>query len=318
MNKTIKIPLIVIAITGILVFILLGRIQPTHQLKFLSMNTEVDILVYDKFNKNVDKANEEIFNLFYTLDSLWNPYDSNSEITAINNNAGYNSVKVNKMSFELIKTAIYFNQNISSNFNIAIGPLVSLWKKSAKQNKIPCDCMVSAYKKRFLDNKNIILDSINQTVFLKQRDMKLDFGAIAKGFAQKEVIKIMKKNKIKYFIGNSGGDMFVSSKYFRSFAIGIKNPKDKNAIKKIISVKNSGVATSGDYERFYIIENKQFSHIINPQTGFPAKKTTSSTVIHSNPLMADIWATTLSINSDDTLLKKLASQKGKSFLINKE
>ncbi len=311
MNKIIKISLVTIAITATLIFILLGRISPSKQLKFLSMNTEVDILIYDRFNNNLDKANQEIFSLFYTLDSLWNPYDSNSEITAINNGAGYNSVKVNPMSFELIKTAIDFNQNISSKFNIAVGPLIKVWKNAGKQNKMPCKCNIVRYTKEILNNKNIVLDSINQTVFLKNRNMRLDFGAIAKGFAQKEVIKIMKNNGIKFYITNSGGDMFVSSKYFRSFSIGIKDPQKKESIKEVVSVKNAGVATSGDYERFYMIEDKKYSHIIDPQTGFPAKKSSSVTVIHPNPLMADIWATTLSVSVDDSLLNKLRVENGK-------
>lgn len=109
--------------------------------------------------------------------------------------------------------------------------------------------------------------------------------------------------------------MYVSSKYYRSFDIGITNPFQKKRISKVIFAKNIGVATSGDYERYYLVEGQRYSHIINPLTGYPQERFNSSTVKHKDPLMADIWATTLSIDYDSLLMSKFPKDKGGFILI---
>ena len=311
----------VIAVVSLLIayFLITSKLSPSKQLKFMSMNTEVDVLIYDRFSPNVSAANADIFKLFSTLDSLWNPYDTLSEISAINRNAGVGKpLKVNPYTFELVSVAVDFNKNISPKFNIAVGPLIKLWRKAAKQNKKPCNCTVKRIRKEQLNNDKIILDSINQTIFLAAKKMKIDFGAIAKGYAQRKVRDIMNKHDIKFYIVNSGGDMYLSSKYLRKFSVGVINPFKKSDVKRIVKLKNTGVATSGDYERSMMIEGKKYSHIINPVTGLPQEDFNSSTVVHKDPLMADIWATTLAIEQDSLLMSKFKQELGGFILISKD
>ncbi len=289
---------------------------PTAQLSFVSMNTIIEVKIYDQDQNKAFKGIKVVYNTFDILDSLFNPYSSKSDLAKLKLYAGKKFVKVSPYTYEIVKISKTFHDSISDLFNIALDPIIKIWKRYAKVGKMPCKCTIKRYKALCNMNNIILIDSTKE-IFLKKKFMGLDFGAIAKGYALYISKKKLDSLGIKYYIINAGGDIYLTSKNDKPFKIGIKDPFNKQKIFKILYLKNTAIATSGDYERFYLINGKKFSHIINPRSGYPQEEFNSSTVITPNPIMADIWATVLSIKYSPELLKKLPDST-RVILINKK
>lgn len=303
----------------------------TYSMSFVSMDTVVDIKIYGASSAKASNAAAEVKRLFTMLDSLWNPYSPNSEIyhihTVFSNyprahkdsitskiTSVDTSVVVNPHTARIVKTSVGFSNVVSEKFNIAIGPLMDLWRTHAKQGKIPPnDTIRHIQKTGIIDVNNIVADTSKNTISLKKNGMRLNFGAVAKGWALYEAIGIMDSLGIKYFIINAGGDIYATSKGRRQFKVGIKNPFDSSGFLETVQIKNQAVATSGGYERYFVIDSVLYTHIIDPVLGYPIREQYSVTVILDNPVYADIWATLLSIDRSDSILKKFPAN-GRYFI----
>ncbi|GAH51015.1 unnamed protein product [marine sediment metagenome] len=122
--------------------------------------------------------------------------------------------------------------------------------------------------------------------------MKVDLGGIAQGFAADRVAMILKEYNVKSALINIGGEIALigQSPKGRPWRIGIKNPRGEGII-ETVELKDEALSTSGDYEKFFIINNKRYPHIINPKTGFPARDFVSVTIFAKNAAFADAIAT---------------------------
>lgn len=123
--------------------------------------------------------------------------------------------------------------------------------------------------------------------------MKLDLGGIAKGYAVDKAIEVLKEKGVKNVLVNAGGDMYCLGEGPQGkWKVGIQHPRKTREIVEVIEISNRGVATSGDYRRYYTILGKRFGHIINPSTGLPVEDIpTSVTIIASDAITADALAT---------------------------
>jgi thiamine biosynthesis lipoprotein len=123
--------------------------------------------------------------------------------------------------------------------------------------------------------------------------MSIDLGGIAKGYAIDRGSAVLKENGITNFILNAGGDIYVSGTKDNDtpWKLGIKHPRNTNDLVAEFDLRDYAVATSGDYERFKIINGVRYHHILNPATGYPGKLSQSSTVIAPTAEEADATAT---------------------------
>jgi len=156
----------------------------------------------------------------------------------------------------------------------------------------------------------------------------LDFGAIAKGYAIDQGIKILKQHGINNAIINAGGDIRLIGKHGdKAWRIGIRHPRQRSEMIATLQLQGDvSIVTSGDYERFYIYNNKRYHHLLNPQTGRPATAAQSVTVIASNATLADAWSTAVFIQGSKAITQQhlqqqvlIIDQTGKRFgsLVNK-
>jgi len=182
------------------------------------------------------------------------------------------------------------------SFDISVGKLFELWKKSSSLNKLPDKSQID----RALEctgYKKIIIDRGNNTVSFDSKCLELDFGGIGKGYAVDEVVKIIKKYDIKKGLINFGGNIYALDKpnEEKGWEVGINDPFNKSSVVDLIYINNLGVATSGDYEKFFVINGKRYSHIINPQSGFPVENLSSVTVLADSATKADALSTAFSV-----------------------
>lgn len=227
------------------------------------------------------------------IENLLSCYKDSSEISAINREAGIHPVKVSYETLSMLKRADAYCKKYNGVFDVTIGPLSDLWGFSEdKVIVLPRDQEIKELDK-LVNYKNIVINEKDTTVFLKKKGMSIDLGGIAKGYAIDRGSAVLKENGITNFILNAGGDIYVSGTKDNDtqWKLGIKHPRNTNDLVAEFDLRDYAVATSGDYERFKIINGVRYHHILNPATGYPGKLSQSSTVIAPTAEEADATAT---------------------------
>ncbi|HGA3211818.1 TPA: FAD:protein FMN transferase [Streptococcus agalactiae] len=267
--------------------------QLSHSLRL--MGTTIDIQIN---SKNAQKQIQEVIELLELYKNRFSANDFNSELMAINNNAGIKPIQVHPDLFELITIGKEHSLARPSNLNIAIGPLVQTWRIGFSDAKLPSPSEIS--EAMILSNPtHILLDSKNQSVFLNQIGMKIDLGALAKGYIADKIMTYLKNEMIDSAIINLGGNVLVHgdnpNRSEGYWVIGIQHPKKKQGQNiGAVKIKNQSVVTSGTYERRLIIDDKEYHHIFDRQTGYPIQTEMASiSIVSKQSVDCEIWTTRL-------------------------
>ena len=260
------------------------------------MDTIVTIKLYGSDQKKLNNIADECFIYMRKLEKILSNYIPDSEISKINKFAGIKPVKVSRVTIDFLKKSIKLCKLTDCYLDISIGQLINLWGfPSGHPHLPPKSKILNALKFKGIDS--IIIDEKNSTVFIRKKGILIDVGATAKGFIVDKGIEFLKSKGIKRGVINAGGDLrFIGFKNKnRYWIVGIKDPysENPNKIIKKIKVGNWSVATSGDYERFFIYKGKRYCHIFNPYTGYPEDYFKSVTVEADTALVADGLATAI-------------------------
>ena len=258
------------------------------------MGSSLEITLYTDSEKLFYKITDESLERAKEIDHLFSNYKDDSVLAEVNSNAGKTAVSVPNEFIELTQTAINYSKKTDGSFDITVGNLFELWKINGEKGALPSqDELKSALE--CTGYQNIKLES-NNVSFTKDC-ISLDFGAIGKGYVVDEIVRIARKYGVKNGLINFGGNIYALGTPLDSDAwdIGINDPAKPGEIIKYLSLKNHGTATSGDYEKYFEINGKRYSHIINPRTGLPVEEISSVTVIAKTGTEADVYSTAFSV-----------------------
>ena len=227
------------------------------------------------------------------VENLLSCEKESSEISAINRDSGLHPVKVSYETLEMLKRSKAYCKKYHGLFDVTIGPLSDLWGFSEdKEIVLPKDKTIKKLKK-LVNYKDMVINENDTTVFLKKKGMSIDLGGIAKGYAIDRGSAVLKNMGITNFILNAGGDIYVSGTKDKEtlWKLGIKHPRNTNDLVAEFNLKDYAVATSGDYERFKIINGVRYHHILDPRTGYSGTLSESSTILAPTAEEADATAT---------------------------
>lgn len=276
-----------------------------------TFNTITTVVGYTKteeeFNSYFEKIHARLLEL-HKLYDIYNDYEGINNIKTINDNAGINPVKVDKKIIELITFSKEWYKLTGGKTNIAMGPVLSIWHDYREAGKMdpdnaklpPMEELKAAMK--YTDIDKVIVDDQNNTVYLTDKNMRLDVGAIAKGFATELVAKEMMELGFTSGIISPGGNVRVLGKpqdgVRERWGIGIQDPNkpiasDGEDTLDTIFLNNASVVSSGDYQRYYIVDGKVMHHIIDPETLMPGNYYRAVTVITPDSGLADFLSTTV-------------------------
>lgn len=244
-------------------------------------------------NENIQAAITEI----QRIETLFTTYRPESQTNRINDNAGMEPVKVDAEVFNLIQRSVHISAITQGAFDISYGSIdKSLWNFDQKMTRLP-SAKTALKMVHLIDYRNIILDAANQTVFLKEKGMRIGFGGIGKGYAAEMAKKILVKNHVQSGIINASGDLTAwgFQPNGKPWTIGIANPDAPNNAFSYLEISEKAIATSGNYEKFVTIKGKKYSHTIDPKTGLPITGIKSVTVISNNAEFADAMATPIAV-----------------------
>ena len=250
----------------------------------VSLFTVVTITVYSESEQKAKAAIDATYAELDRLGRLLNFYSEDSEVSTINRFSGIKPVKVSKDTLDVIDKALYVSRSTDGAFDLTIGPIVKLWDFEKKI--LPAEKAIK--DKLYLVNyRNVVVDKVNSTVFLRKKGMQIDLGGIEKGYAAERAAGVLKKNGITAGIIAVGGEVkpFGTKPDGGIWRVGIKNPhqKDKNdEIIAIVKLAGKAISTSGGYEKFFKKDGKLYHHILDPATGYPVYECQSVSVIAKN------------------------------------
>lgn len=270
------------------------------------MGSYFSITVVDKDSisakKNIQLAVDEIDR----IENLISEWRENTPISQVNNHSGFKPIAVPKEVFDLTDRAIYYSKISHGAFDISIASLDRIWRFDGTMETKPTPEMVRNSVK-LVGYQNIDLDSVNQTIFLKKKGMKIGFGSIGKGYAADQAKKILSDNGVISGLVDAAGDIACWGKQLdgKPWIIGVTNPYQSGAFYKKIRLNNGAVTTSGSYSKFVEFDQIRYSHIIDPTTGYPANGITSVTVYGPSAEIANALSTSIMV---------LGKKRGKKLL----
>lgn len=245
------------------------------------------------------------------IESLISSWDSNSQTSNVIRNAGIKPVKVDQELFNLIRRSRKISHLTHGAFDISYASMDKIWKFDGSMKVMPDSASVKASVSK-INYENIILDAKQQTVFLKEKGMKIGFGAIGKGYAANKALALMAKMNLDGALVNASGDLISWGKDEgdKDWKIGISNPKNKDQIYSWLTIGETAVVTSGNYEKFVEFDGVKYSHIIDPRSGYPVKGLSSVTIICPNAELADALATSVFVLGKEKGLELINQLKG--------
>ena len=267
--------------------------RETH--KLMGNRFEISVVTTDEAwaCERVREAVEEI----RRIERLLTTYSDTSETAAINAAAGIGPVKVSDETFQLIKRSLEISAITQGAFDITYGSVdKSLWNFDQQMKTLP-DAKTAKAMVRLINYRNVILDQANRTVFLREPGMRIGFGGIGKGYAAERAKIIMQAAGVQSGIVNAAGDLTAWGKQpnGEDWTIGIADPNAARNPFSWLSITNTAIATSGNYEKFITIDGKRYSHTIDPKTGLPVTGIKSVTILSPNAEIADAMATPVMI-----------------------
>lgn len=285
-------------------------------------DTVITITGYESNKEAFDKTSKEILDLFseyHQLYSIYHRFDNVNNLCTINDviDGAHPTVKVDRRIIDLLKYSKEMYTLTNGVTNIALGSVLSLWHdyrtigKDDPDNAAlpPMEQLKTA--SMHTDISKIVIDEVNSTVTITDPQVKLDVGAIAKGYAVERVAKTLEEKGINNYVLNVGGNVrTIGSKADGTkWTVGIENP-DGGDYLAYLNLSGESLVTSGSYQRFYYVDGKSYHHIIHPDTLMPAKGYLSVSVLCKDSGLADALSTALFCMSIDDGLELVESLEG--------
>ncbi|MEP6617074.1 MAG: FAD:protein FMN transferase [Ginsengibacter sp.] len=261
------------------------------ELRLMGNRFAISLVTTDDFyaGECIDAAVSEI----QRIEKLLTTFNDESDTNRINEFAGIRPVKVEKEVMDLVKRSIKISEITQGSFDITYGSIdKKLWNFDINMTSLP-DPVLARNSVSLISYKNIIVDEDASAIFLKEKGMRIGFGGIGKGYAAEKAKNLLQKMGIQSGVVNAAGDLTAwgLQPNGKPWTIGIADPNARTHIFSSINISNMAVATSGNYEKFAVINGKKYSHTIDPKTGYPVSGIKSVTIIAPSAELADALAT---------------------------
>jgi thiamine biosynthesis lipoprotein len=264
-------------------------------LKLMGNRFEITVVTKDPSfaNECIENAVTEISR----IEALLTTFNDSSQTNRINENAGIKPVKVDKEVVDLIQRSKRISEVTQGAFDITYGSIDKrLWNFDKTITSLPDEATAKKLV-RLINYQNVIVDDRKNTVFLKEKGMRIGFGGIGKGYAAERAKSVLHDRGIKSGIVNAAGDLTTWGYQpgGKPWTIGIADPDAARKAFSHLDITNTSIATSGNYEKYIMIDGKKYSHTIDPKTGLPVTGIKSVTIICPNAEIADAMATPVMI-----------------------
>jgi thiamine biosynthesis lipoprotein len=262
------------------------------------MGTEFKVTIWAAAGREPAAASVimEVLDEVAKLEGRISSWQSDSDTARVNAAAGQLPVQVSPELHELLRISMRWARRTGGAFDVTGGPLYELWGEARRQKTLPSQEAIHSIMQHVGYQKVELGDA---TVHLSAPGMKLGFGSVGKGFAADRVAEKLYASNFVNFIIDAGGDLVVSgSRGDSPWSVGIRHPRTEELL-ATAELTDSAIATSGDYEQYFLADGRRFSHIIDPRNGWPVETVASVVVIAAKGADADALATGLFVLGPD-------------------
>lgn len=283
-----------------------GAPVPAPELKqynatFLSLFDTVTTIIgkaegEEAFREKAQQIHDRLL-VYHQLFDIYNEYDGINNLKTVNDNAGIAPVKVDSAIIDLLLDCKTYHDLTNGRVNVAMGSVLRLWHEARKGGE---NDPINAYlpemdlleeAARHTSIEDVIIDPEASTVFLADPDLRLDVGAVAKGWSTQRVADSLESG----FLISVGGNVCATGPKDASgtpWVVGIDDP-DQEGYLHTVYVRNQSVVTSGDYQRWYVVDGELYHHLIDPDTLYPGRYWKSVSIICDDSGLADALSTAL-------------------------
>lgn len=278
------------------VFLLLGALAgcvqgpQVYQRSQVLMGTVVTLKVVARDPERAHQAMEATFREIRRLEQLLSTYIPESDLSRVNAYAGLHPVRVAPEVMEVLQDALEVYRITRGAFNIAVGPAVARWG-IPDHPRVPSREELASLRP-MVDLESVVLDPEKGTVYLPRKGMRLDVGGLGKGFASDRAYQVLRRYGIQGGIIAVAGDLrvFGHRPDGRPWKVGIRHPRREGWLARL-DMEEGAVSTSGDYERYFMLNGIRYHHILDPRTLWPVRGIQSVTVLATQSVWADALAT---------------------------
>ncbi len=298
----------------LILFVFIGCSAPekAEAREFFAMDTLMFVNVYGAdAPAALDAAEAEVDR----LDALLSTQNEASEIAKVNASAGISPVKVSPDTLDILQQALKYGALTDGALDVSIYPVSNAWNIQSGVPKVLSDSEIAGLLP-LVDYRKVALDTAACTVYLPQKGMGMDLGAVGKGYASDRLVELFQAKGVSRALFSLGGNVgcMGGRPDGTPWRVGIRDPRGQpNDYLGYVSIRDGFVITSGDYERFFIRDGVRYHHILDPGTGRPAwNGVRSVSIISDDGTLADCYSTALFVMG---LEKGLAFQKAQSDFV---
>jgi len=268
-----------------------------------------------EFHQNARKIYESLAR-YHRLFDIYKEYEGITNLKTVNDNAGIAPVKVDPAIIALLRACKEYCVLTEGKVNAAMGSILRLWHDarslglSDPENARLPDAQALAQAAAHISFDSVIIDEAASTVYISDPETSLDVGAVAKGWAAQKVAEQAPAGML-ISVGGNVCATGAKDENGTPWVIGIQHPEDSGKYLYTIRVTKGAVVTSGDYQRTYTVDGRQYHHIIDPETQMPSEFWRSVTVVCADSALADALSTALfllPLPEGQTLAEKCSAQ----------
>lgn len=299
-TKIIQWKLLLFSMVLLIAFLVRGvfnsRDEQTLKEMRIIMGTMVTITAHHQDAGVLSNAIDAAFKRINQIDALMSTYKEESELSLLNKAQKPGKYPVSNDLWNVLALADRMYQQTDGVFDVTVKPLWDVWQLAANTNTMPSKNDIEKVLNG-IGWGRIKLHSDSKEIEFMTEFCMIVLGGIAKGYAVDVAIETLRDNGIQNCLVDAGGDIFCSgvAPDGKPWKIGVRNPFRTDSLSDTVRLKDMAVVTSGNYERMFEVENRKFSQIIDPRTGYPTSDTASVTIIAPNTAVADALATALMV-----------------------
>ncbi len=277
-----------------------SRVQKYTDQRFELFDTVIIVTAYCQSQEDFDALAGAAFDEFARLHNLFDTHNDTGEgLSRLNALAGQGPIEVEPEVFGLLETGKDGYMLTHGKVNIAMGAVLRLWDEAreaalenAESAAIPAMGDLRTAEQH-CDIDNLILDAQAGTAELRDAQMSIDVGAVAKGYAVDLVAQQLRELGYTDFVLSAGGNVWAegSPPNAEGWRVGVQSPEESAELLTTLTVSDCAVVTSGGYLRYFTVGDETYHHIIDPDTLMPSDGVLSATVVCASSATADLLST---------------------------
>jgi thiamine biosynthesis lipoprotein len=279
------------------------------------MGATVELSAWTTLEADAVAAFEAAFAEFDRLDGLLSVWREGSDVVRLNKAAGRGPVPVSRDTLAVMKQALQASEWTGGKFDVTFGALSDVWKFDHDQdNRVPSPAEIAS-RLPLVDYRTIALDEAAGSAELKRAGTRVHLGGVGKGYAVDRAVAILRSRGLTDFMVQSGGDLYVGGhKGNLPWRLGIRDPRGPaDRIFATLELSDATFSTSGDYERFFMQDGVRYHHLLDPDSGQPARGARSVTIVAETSIVADALSTGVFISGPEAglaLIERLKDVEG--------